>query len=384
MYREVILAVWSAAGVAWWLTSWWLVRTDQRVKAPPTPAAFRRSITIFKPLPPLGARGIEIVARGVESFVAQLDPESEMLLGVHKADRDRVAPLIEELQARYPKAQVRVIYRSEPDRVANPKIAWQIYLAPHASGDLWLWSDADIVAPPQFVQAARDEFAKCGAAMLTFPYVMGTVARPSALFEAFFVNADFYPGVVLLRKMGAVDFGLGAAMLFEREEFQKRVDWNELGAFLADDFQLGQRLRPVRIGTVTLETVAGERAWPDALRHDLRWAKTIRWSRPGGFFARLLVLPVLGWLLAVATHPAQILAWAGLVGMIQADVLAAAAICREVGCRLKGRDMVILECWSLWRIVAWLLAWMPGRVSWTGRIWRRPREEMVKLTQASP
>jgi ceramide glucosyltransferase len=211
--------------------------------------------------------------------------------------------------------------------------------------------------------------------MLTFPYVMRQVTSSSTLIEAFFVNADFYPGVLLLRWFGAVDFGLGAAMLFEQEDFLKRVDWNELGAFLADDFQLGQRLGPVRIGSVVLETVAGERSWIDALRHDLRWTKTIRWNRPGGFFARVLVLPVLGWLVAVATHPLHILPWVGLLGMIQADVMAAATICRRVGCRMKVMDWMILECWSLWRIVAWIAAWLPGHVTWSGRIWRGPKAE---------
>jgi ceramide glucosyltransferase len=372
MYREAALALWSVAGVAWWLIAWRLVTVDQRRKSTPVVPRSRRSLTIFKPLPPLGARGLEAVRPGLESFVAQMDPCCDMLVGAHEADRATVEPFIEAVRARYPKAQVQTIFRAQPDAVANPKIAWQMHLAPYATGELWMWSDADIVVPPQFLQAARDEFAKCGAAMLTFPYVMRRAPKRSALFEEFFVNADFYPGVVFLRRFGMVDFGLGAAMLFEGEEFRKRIDWHDLGAFLADDFQLGQRLQPVRIGTLTLETVASERTWPEALQHDLRWAKTIRWNRPGGFFARLLVLPVMGWATAVAMHPLHLFAWAGLAGMIQADVLAAVAICQRIGCRVKGRDLVTLECWSLWRIVAWILSWLPMPVMWSGRVWHGP------------
>jgi hypothetical protein len=209
--------------------------------------------------------------------------------------------------------------------------------------------------------------------MMTFPYVVREILSPPALLEALFVNVEFYPGVLLLRKLGPVDFGLGAAMLFRRDDFLRRVDWNEIGAWLADDFFLGQKLRPVRIGTATLATVPGASTWMGALLHDLRWTKTIRWNRPMGSFARILIMPVLGWLGAVALHPSHFFAWLGLVGMIQADVLFAAAIFRRAGCQLKFRNMLGMEIWSLWRILLWLLCWLPWPVPWSGKMWRGPR-----------
>lgn len=373
MFGEIALAIWSAAGLTWRITAWRLVKAEQRTTPSSTVSVSPRAVSIFKPLPPLLPCGLQRFERGLESFVSQLDPESEMLLGVHEADRATANPFVEAMRAKYPKAQIRTIVRSAPDAVPNPKIASQMQLAPHATGELWLWSDSDIVASPGFLQVARAEFAKCGAGMLTFPYVVRSIRKPSELFEALFVNAEFYPGVLLLRRRAAVDFGLGAGMLFERETFLKRVEWAGLGAFLADDFQLGQRMKPVRISTATLETVAAEPTWRHALLHDLRWNKTVRWNRPDGFFARLLVLPVAGWLAAVALHPQYILAWAGLLGMIQAEVATVTGICREVGCRLKGRDWVMLECWSLWRITVWILCWLPGPVLWSGRKWHGPK-----------
>jgi ceramide glucosyltransferase len=373
MFGELALGLWTAAGLAWWIVAWRLVRAEANAKPSPTSNPSPRALSIFKPLPPLGARGLEEIAAGLESFVAQLDPESELLLGIREPDRAVITPFLETMRTKYPKAQVRPIYCSDPDAVANPKIAWQMVLAPHARGELWLWSDADIVAPPGFLQSARKEFAECDAPLLTFPYVVRRTTGSAALLEALFVNADFYPGVLVLRARGPVDFGLGAGLLFERHEFLQRVEWTELGAFLADDFQLGQRLQPVRISRTTLETVAPGRTWPDALQHDLRWAKTIRWNRPGGYFARLLVLPIAGWLAVVATHPLDIFAWLGLLGMIQADVLAAALICRKIGCRLERKDWWTMECWSLWRIGAWMLSWLPGSVVWSERRWTGPK-----------
>ena len=80
----------------------------------------RPTLSVFKPLPPLGATGIKIVASGLESFIAQLDAESEMLLGIHEADRDFTAPFLDRMRAKYPDAKLKVVFRTEPDGVANP------------------------------------------------------------------------------------------------------------------------------------------------------------------------------------------------------------------------------------------------------------------------
>jgi hypothetical protein len=100
--------------------------------------------------------------------------------------------------------------------------------------------------------------------MMTFPYVVRDIQSAPALLEALFVNVDFYPGVLFLRALGPVDFGLGAAMLFRRDDFLRQVDWNEIGAWLADDFFLGQKLRPVRIGTTSVATQPTSSTWKEA------------------------------------------------------------------------------------------------------------------------
>jgi hypothetical protein len=280
--------------------------------------------------------------------------------------------------ARYPGARIKTVYRSERDGLANPKIAWQKVLAREAEGDLWLWSDADIVIAPGFLQSARLEYeqsARNGARMMTFPYVVRKIHAAPSLLQALFVNVEFYPGVLLLRALGPVDFGLGAAMLFQRDDFLRQVDWNELGSRLADDFYLGRALSPVRIGRTPVATVPGLSTWKDAVANDIRWTKTIRWNRPIGSFARIVILPVSGWLAAVALEPTHLFAWLGLLGMIQADVLFAVAICRGAGCRLQWRDIPGLEIWSFWRIILWFLCWLPWPVQWSERLWRGPKME---------
>ena len=386
MLGGIFLAAWSVAGLVWWMTAWRLVSTQPRKSEEmPDTSEPRLTLSVFKPLPPLGARGLRMFGPALESFVAQLDSDSELLVGIHEDDRDTTAPFVESLRAKYPGAQLKIIFRSAPDDLANPKIAWQKILARDAEGELWLWSDADIVAPSGFLQGARLEFARTDAAMMTFPYQIGHFSARPGLLEALFVNAEFYPGVLLLRERGAVDFGLGAAMLFRRDDFYQAVDWSDLGDRLADDFSLGQALQPVRIGSATLATTVASTTWKEALLHDLRWSKTIRWNRPVGFFSRIAILPVMGWLGAVALHPTYFFNWVGLVGMVQAEVLFAAAICRRMGCRLDWKDTLGLELWSPWRVILWFLSWLPVPVLWSGRRWTGPAvkfNDEIKLERA--
>jgi len=209
--------------------------------------------------------------------------------------------------------------------------------------------------------------------MLTFPYVVREVGSAPAFLDALYVNAEFYPGVLLLRRFGTVDFGLGAGMLFRRDDFLAKVKWEEIGAALADDFILGRKLRPVRVSRTTLATAAEAQTWRHAVLHYLRWSKTVWWNRPGGSAGRVMILPILGWLGAVASHPGEWWAWAGLLGMMQVDVFFAGAVGRRVGYRWKVRDLLAMEAWSLGRGVAWLACWLPWPVSWRGRKWTGPR-----------
>jgi hypothetical protein len=374
MFVEAALLAWTALALGWWGISLALVRSGMRKtdedKSSALPSLPVRTLTIFKPLAPLGRA--EFDPRGIASFLAQLGEEDELLLGAHESDRTKLEPALESLTATYPTAPWRVIWRSEPDAVANPKVAWLQLLAPHARGELWLWSDSDIVAPAGFLRSAREEYASAGTKLLTWPYMVREAAAGPALLDALYVNAEFFPGVLLLRQRGPVDFSLGAGMLFARADFESAVSWTELDAALADDFVLGQKLQPVRIGRAVLRTAASEQTWRTAILHYLRWSKTVRWCRPGGTAARIAILPVLGWLAFALLRPALPLGWLGLAGTMQMDVLAAALIFRRIGCRIAWRHLSALELWSLGRALAWLACWLPWPVTWAGRRWWGP------------
>jgi ceramide glucosyltransferase len=184
--------------------------------------------------------------------------------------------------------------------------------------------------------------------------------------------------------MDAVSFGLGSGMLFEADEFKRRVDWDLIGTSLAEDFHMGKALQPVRLGSVELETVPSSSSWRNSLLHYLRWEKTIRWCRPGAFAAQLVVLPLLGWLAAVAMDPSRPFAWLGLATVLAVEAVAAVTICGLIGCRVRWGSLYAVPLWSLVRALSWVACWFPWPIVWRGRKWWSPHWSQPPEIEVAP
>ncbi len=339
-----LLWAWTAVAGLWWAMALTLVGRDRRARRDSqTDGSESRpdpQLSIFKPIPSVHD---DSLFAAVESFTSQLDERAELLLGVEQQDCARWKRFADC-------DRVKLICAPRPAQFLSPKVSWFHTLAGHATGETWFWSDADMILPAGGLAALRREFAASGCALLTTPYVVRR-ARGAAVLEALFVNAEFYPGV--LAAAGKLDFAMGAGMMFRADDFRQRANWESLGARLADDNLLGKTLTPVRVSDLTLETLPASRGWGEAIRQYLRWHKTVRWCRPGGYAAQLLILPVTGW--AITGH------WAGLLVTMQMEVLAAWLLCRRVGCRTW--NLPALEFWSLLRVVTWLACWLPWPVT---------------------
>lgn len=373
---EGALILWTALGAVWWWIAYVVVRAS-----PPKPPSRDvdnvprddRSLSIFKPLAsPLNDSELARLRPCLESFVAELDELSELLLGCQEPERAALTRFVDDMRRAYPEARVRLLVAAGPTHWPNPKVGMLRILARSAQGELWFWSDADVVAPPGMLRTLRADFAASDSSLLTCPYVIAEDGQGAGILDKLYVNLEILPGVLLLARFGPVGFALGAGMWFEAERFRRLVDWEELGRSLADDYRLGGLMAPAGVASVRLRTIPAARGLKRALRHYLRWQKTVRWCQPGGYAAQVLVLPVLGWLGAVVAAPGSPVSWLGLVGTLTLDSFAALAICRAAGHPISLGRLPVLPLWSLARGLAWGISWLPGPVYWRGRRWWRP------------
>lgn len=376
MWIEAVLIAWTGIAFVWWILSVLAAQGKPRppqATAPADPSVF---LSVFKPLPRLNdSVNLERTAQALFSFVQQLDSRSELLLGIHPGEVKKWRPFLGRWKRDFPFANLKIVIPEndqETDRFANRKVAWQKLLAPHALGELWIWSDADITAPAGYLEEARAEYQTSQAGLLTHSYVVRTVRKASDLLNALFVNVEIYPGVRFVGRQPQIGFGLGAGLLFSKKDFLEKMDWPDLGSYLADDFVLGTRLGPTRLGSTVLETFSGSPGMKESILHYLRWQKTIRWCNPAGFAAQIIVLPMLGWLACALIFPFASLGWCGLAATALLETFWVALLFRFTGCRPPLRFYGLIPAWSMFRVLAFVACWLPWPVIWRSQAWWGP------------
>jgi len=418
---ETLLAAWSACAIGWWAFACWLVAapSQRRSEANGNPDAplraglnsssrrkealtLRRSdsqgledsslltsaatnqprdcqptLSVFKPIPPVSSSAERAaLASAIASFLPQLGPQDEMLIGVLESEAAEWLPTFSAWRESFPGVRLMVRQRPEPRQRANPKVAWLEHLSAQARGELWLWSDADIVVPAGCLDSMKRLLTSAVVGAVTSPYCVREIRGAPEALDALFVNAEFLPGARLLGRMGTVDFTFGAATMFRAADFRQRVTWADLGAALADDYALGQRLQPVLMTGDLVETGAFESGWPSAMRHYYRWQKTIRWCRPVSFAALLAIQPLAGWAALVLLRPRSGAGWAGLALQWFFEMCVAAALFRRLHCRMPLRAWATLALWPVLRVACWVAVWLPLPVIWRGAVrrWTRPQQ----------
>jgi ceramide glucosyltransferase len=110
--------------------------------------------------------------------------------------------------------------------------------------------------------------------------------------EALGVATEFAPSVLVARMLGSVEFALGSTMLLRAEDLRRIGGFAAIGDYLADDYQLGRRIRGLGLRVVfapaIVETHLSGATWGEVWRHQLRWSRGIRVSRPGGYYGYLI------------------------------------------------------------------------------------------------
>lgn len=368
-----LLIGWTMVAASWWCIAVLLVSLRRGPARQSGSRDARELISVFRPIPAgIDGRELAEIESALVSLLDDFDDRCELLVGADTGDGELVGPLVASLRDRYPATRIELVVERLGDQLMHPKVRWNRRLAELAHGRWWLWSDADVELPGGTIAALRADFSD-GTGMVTTPYVVRRVRSAPDLLDALYVNVEFYPGVLLLGRTGAVGGGLGAGMLFSADEFRRQLDWEELGSHLADDYVMGQRLQPVRLGSVTVATVPGEQGWAEALLHYLRWQKTVRWMQPAGFAAQIVVMPMLGWLAWLVVDATSAAAWAGAAGTLLMESTAALLILRRVACDVPPLQTSLLPAWSVLRALAWLACWVRWPVVWRRRLIWSPR-----------
>ncbi|MGB0580555.1 MAG: glycosyltransferase [Limisphaerales bacterium] len=329
--------------------------------------SFVPPISVLKPL-----KGVDSeTGTCLHSWLEQEYPGDIEFLFCAESDDDAAIELVESLQK--DSAQNIQLLRLDSPAGPNVKVSKLILLADRAKHEVFCLSDADTCVSKDFliqlVQPLRDD--KVGVANSC--YLAANPRNAAMWWEAIGINADFWSQVLQAKDLGPMDFALGAVMAMRRETLKDIGGFEAVQEFLADDFQIGQRIvasgRRIELLPLVAECRDPEFGWRRAWQHQVRWARTIRGCRPVAYFFSLLnntTLWLLLWL-AAPVPPMGCLVAAGLL----LRVLVAANLMR----RLTGHCRHVPWLWLVWikdlfGVLLWLLAFIGNTVIWRGTEYR--------------
>ncbi|SEP76693.1 ceramide glucosyltransferase [Faunimonas pinastri] len=289
----------------------WRFRRDE----PPAPAVFP-AVSILKPLH-LDEPGL---FDNLRSFCEQDYPAAvQIVLGVQDA-ADPVIAIVRELQRRFPERRLDLVV-SDRQHGRNRKVSNLINIGEAAVHEVLVLSDSDIAVEPDYLRRVVSELSQPGVKGVTCLYhglpIGGFWARLSALA----VDTHFLPNVVTGVSLGMANPCMGSTVAFTRPSLEAIGGFRPLADSLADDYELGERLRQlggrVAVPGLAVGHVSSEHTANELWHHELRWQRTIRSVDPAGHAGSFLTHPLpfalFGWFLGTQTAfgGADVAVWPG-------------------------------------------------------------------------
>ena len=322
-------------------------------------------VTILKPVKGMDAESFENFA----SFCRQEYPLGQIVFAAAD-DNDPVLPVIRRLMAAFPEIDIDLVI---DDRKYGPnyKVCNLMNAFPQAKHDLIIVCDSDIRVGPAYLRQVCAPFADPAVGLVTSLYRSSRVHGWATALEALGFTAEMVPNVMVARSLEGLSFALGASMAVRREALAAIGGFGALVEYLADDYQLGNQVHRagwrLELSDYTVESVMKEERFREVVTRQLRWCRTMRACRPGGYAGSGMVQPFPQALLALVVSGFTLpgLAAALLLYLVRAAVVTVYSQ-RYLGDRLLPGRLWLLPLRDAVGFTTWLLSFFGSRVTWRG------------------
>jgi len=346
------LMVMAAAARFW-------ARKRREDSAEPT---FLPALSVLKPL-----HGTEPgLEKNLVSFFEQKYPKFELLFCA-RHDTDEGLQLARRVGERYPEVDAKYVTCGEPmPKFHNAKVYSLAKLDSVAQHELFITSDADVRVTKDYLQRMVQNLKDPQLGLASCVYLgttdQGRQAGLSAQLDAVGKSVEMTSGALVADMLEGTKFALGATMAVRKKSFEQAGGFEELGAFYADDFVLGNRLAAqgvgVKLATHVIRLMVQDTPFVLSFRNQLRWMQSTRRSGPLGHLGTGLTFAMpfgmLGLLWGLLSGHALLgVVW--LAWMVVNRWLQAGAILKALG------D----DSW-MWGVLLYPLRDLLGSVLWVG------------------
>jgi ceramide glucosyltransferase len=299
------------------------------------------------------------------------------LLFCARSEADEGLEIARRVAADYPEITTRFVTSGAP-WAANAKVCSLAAMAKMATHDLWAISDSDVRVTPDYLRRIVLPFAEEQVGCSTCLY-RGVVLKGGlwSQLEAVGMTIEMSSGICADSLVEPVRFALGPTMVTRRACVEEMGGFESMADYCADDFVLGNRIakngHKVVLSGHAIDHMVLQADFVDSMRHQVRWMKSTRFSRPKGHFGTGLTFGV----------PFGVMTWAGalLLGMpvLGWCALLGSVLGRCVQAWVVGKYVVREP--RIWTAVAlfplrdligpliWALSYASNRIQWRGEIY---------------
>ena len=312
------------------------------------------------------------------TFFEQDYPEYEILFCARSAD-DAGLATARRVAARYPQVPAKFLSTGgQPDYI-NAKVASMEAMEAVAACEILVISDSDVRVTPDYLRAVALPFADQRVGAMCCPY-RGVAAEGGlwARLEAVGMSVEMTSGVLVVRSMEGMKFVLGPTMAFRRETIRRMGGFRVTADYCADDFVLGAETcklgQTVILSHHAIDHMVINSGLVSSLKHQVRWMKSTRFSRPRGHFGTALTFSVPFGLLAWAAAAALGHPWWGLA-LFAWSVATRLALSVAVG-RMVVRDpswfglLALYPVRDLMGFGFWAASYLGSRILWRGQVYQ--------------
>jgi len=297
------------------------------------------------------------------------DRQYQIVFGVSDAD-DPAIPLVQLLQQEFPGIPIDLVVCSE-SLGTNTKVSNLLQMLRVVRHDLVVVSDSDIRVAPDYLRRVVAPLADPKVGLVTCLYRGVANASLGSKLESVGISTDFVAGVLVARMIEGVKFGLGSTLAFRKRELEAIGGFEALVDYLADDYQFGNRIADrgfeVRLSDVVVETYLPAYTLREFFEHQLRWARTVRDSRRGGYLGLPLTFGLLWAVLAVSFSKGAPWAWVLLGVTASLRLWTGLVVGRTVleDCQVK-QLLPLIPLRDLAAVFVWVGSLLGNRISWRG------------------
>lgn len=329
-------------------------------------------VSVLKPV-----HGLEPnLEENLESFFRQEYPEFELIFCARSTD-DPGLQTAQRLSQKYPAVRVRILTCGEPPWT-NAKLYSLEKMWKQAGHDLLVISDSDVRVSPDYLQEIIKPFADPKVGMTTCMYRGLPAGGFWTEIEAFGYSVEMTAGVVVADMLEGMKFALGPTMVVKRECVQALGGFGFMADYCADDFILGNRVAESGMEVVLshhiIDHMVFHHSFWASMRHQVRWMRSTRFSRPKGHMGTVLTYAMpygaLGFLAGVASrHPVlgSVLLGAAFINRVIQSVAA--------GYIVAGDRRALIHAW-LYPIrdflggILWVGSYLSAKIDWRGETYR--------------